>query len=129
MPTTGVETSPPCVATAMPMIAARTAGHDAIAARTPAPEPSIQRIRDIGTRQHHRRAVRRASSLAQPARNDAPASPTRNDANAEERQLEHARRLLDVDARVDRLDDVRDLRERGRGSPRRRAAEPTISEP
>ena len=82
-----------------------------IAARTPSPLRTAQLARDRGV-DSTTSSRRRPSSLAQPARNDAPARPEDERAEAEERQLEQRRRLGQVEARIDRLDQRGDLRQR-----------------
>ena len=110
MPTTGSTTSPPWLATARPMISADDQRHDPDGAHHPEPAPHRPARARPWRRQHHLEAP--PALIARPAAQEEGArEPDDERAEAEERQLEDRRRLGQVEARVDRVDERRDLRQ------------------
>ena len=90
-----------------------------IAASTPSPLRTAQLARDRGV-DRTTSSRRRPSSPAQPARNDAPARPMMNEPKLKNVSWRSADGWVQIDARIDRLDER--LRAWGptRSSPRRR---------
>ena len=94
--------SPACDATAAITKARARRRTTPIPAMTPSPLLIAQR-RVTAASDRTTSSRRSFSSLAQPPRNVAPASPAMNEREGEERELQDARRLAEVDVRVDDL--------------------------